>query len=440
MAKKKFKVAKKHFFNFNNLCFNLILEEPFYADVLRNLIREETDKIPTAAVGFDYNRGRFKLMVNPEFMSYLRPQHQRGVIKHEIFHIIFNHLTSRRPEDKQKMRLWNIATDLAINSHLANELPNSLIIPSINPDEPTHFWIPGAEGPGKNFVPFKTAEAYMREIMKDAKASKCVEGGGDSFDSHEQWGGDDGENQSAAEGEGSPGNKEGKIGRMGEDHLKRAEARRLAESARNEAMKKSWGSVSQEVRDKIDVLLKREIDWKSVLRFFVKKSQRGSRFSSFKRINKRWRDPEGNPLAPGRRVHRHARIAVCVDESGSMSDTFIANLVGELGSLSKFATFTVIPFDTEVCEEGIFEWKKGEKLNGHYTRTSRGGTSFDAPVSYVNDSGEYDGIIIMTDLCAPTPKPSQQPRLWITSESYLERYDGTYLDTGRDVVLTIPND
>jgi predicted metal-dependent peptidase len=145
-------------------------------------------------------------------------------------------------------------------------------------------------------------------------------------------------------------------------------------------------------------------------------------------------------MAPGRNTHRHANIAVCVDESGSMSDKFLSNLVSELQGLAKFATFTVIPFDTEVCEESIFVWKKGQRLNGNYTRTSTGGTDFNSPVKFVNKNKNFDAIIILTDLCAPTPIPSKVPRMWITSEHHLSQYGNTYLDTGRDLVLAIPND
>lgn len=447
--KKKPQVAQKHFFNFNNLCYQLILEEPFYAEVLRNLIREETDKIPTAAVSFDYRRGRFKLMVNPEFMSYMPLHQQKGVIKHEIFHIIFNHLTSRKPSEDWKMRLWNVATDLAINSHIVDELPNNIIIPCISEDEPAQFCIPGAVGPYEEMPAFKSAEWYMNRILQDAEFIQMAMNGEGTVDDHSQWDGEgggsgqqQGDDEGSSQGSGDDGDEEGKGSgsRMGEEHLKRAEARRLAEQAQNEAVKKGWGSVSQALQSEIQVLLKHTINWKGVLRYFVKKSQRGDKYSTFKRPNRRWRDKKGNPLAPGRNVHRHANIAVAVDESGSMSDQFLSNLIAELQGLSKFATFTVIPFDTQVCTESIFKWKKGQKLAGHYKRTSTGGTDFNAPVNFVNKDKNFDAIIILTDLCAPTPVPSKVPRMWITSEYYQQTYGNEYLDTGRDLVLAIPND
>ena len=46
-----------------------------------------------------------------------------------------------------------------------------------------------------------------------------------------------------------------------------------------------------------------------------------------------------------------------------------------------------------------------------------GGTCFDAPTKYVNDTkGKYDAMIVLTDMMAPKPKRCKVPRLWMTDE------------------------
>ena len=58
-------------------------------------------------------------------------------------------------------------------------------------------------------------------------------------------------------------------------------------------------------------------------------------------------------------------------------------------------------FDTEVqCDPVTL--KKARKPK-EFQMKGRGGTNFQAPVDYVADHPEYDGLIIITDGYAPTP-------------------------------------
>ena len=51
-----------------------------------------------------------------------------------------------------------------------------------------------------------------------------------------------------------------------------------------------------------------------------------------------------------------------------------------------------------------------------------GGTCFDAPTKFVNESrGKYDGMIVLTDMMAPKPKRCRVKRLWMTTAEYAER-------------------
>ena len=83
----------------------------------------------------------------------------------------------------------------------------------------------------------------------------------------------------------------------------------------------------------------------------------------------------------------------------------------ELNSLSEIAEFTVIPFDSQVGEDKIFVWKRGQTRK--WERVLCGGTCFNAPTKYVNEHN-FDGHIVLTDMCAPKPKPSKCPRMWMT--------------------------
>jgi hypothetical protein len=108
----------------------------------------------------------------------------------------------------------------------------------------------------------------------------------------------------------------------------------------------------------------------------------------------------------------------------------LASFFAELNSLSKLATFTVIPFDTEVDESKVFTWKKGENRN--WDRVLNGGTCFNAPTKFVNERS-FDGHIILTDMYAPKPIPSKCQRMWITDD---QGKTNPYFDT-KEVVVAI---
>ena len=152
-----------------------------------------------------------------------------------------------------------------------------------------------------------------------------------------------------------------------------------------------------------------KVDWRKVMRYFIKTSQASNRKSTVKRINKRF-----PYIHAGRRTERVANIAISIDQSGSVCDAMLSAFYAELDKLAELATFTVIPFDHEVFEKKIFVWKKGEKRKKE--RVLNGGTCFDAPTAYVNQNA-FDGHIILTDMYAQKPKRSKCQRMWMTDKS-----------------------
>jgi len=83
---------------------------------------------------------------------------------------------------------------------------------------------------------------------------------------------------------------------------------------------------------------------------------------------------------------------------------------GVLEGFSDHISFTVIPFDTNVNEVGVFEWKKGKRIKP--SRVCTGGTNFNAPTKWVNNRS-FDGHIIFTDMEAEKPASSKCKRIWV---------------------------
>ena len=402
-------------FDLNMHTARLLMREPFFAALSRRIDKISTTALPTAGVRVNPDSAQFELLYNPEFFAQLSDAHKLGVLKHEFYHLIFEHVTSRKPADGLK-RIDNIAMDLAINCHISNELPNEAEPGPVIGKEPMKACIPG-EGMFADLPSFKSYEWYLEALKKKQKESEEGEGepgeggqpgsgdpfgGADSLDDHDGFGEADGTTEEIA----------------------RERMKSTLKKAANEAEKaRNWGSVSSSMRQDIMDRIATKIDWRKVLRYFVKTSQRSDKRSTPRKLNTRY--PR---IHPGKRVRRHAKIAISIDQSGSVDDAMLAAFFSELNKLAEIAEFTVIPFDTEVAKEHVYVWKKGQTRKTE--RVACGGTCFNAPTKYVN-AGNFDGHIILTDLCASKPISSACQRMWMTTKQYAAR---PYFQTNERII------
>ena len=410
-------------FNLNMHTARLLMQEPFFASLSRRIDKTPTDSIPTAGVCINPERQQFELLYNPKFFAQLSDEHKLGILMHEFYHIIFEHITKRKPEDGIR-RIDNIAMDLAINGlpEMQGKLPCEKDPGPMMPSgEPLKGCLPG-EGPFEDLPAGMTYEWYLQALEKKQEEHEEQQqqgqggegqegeggspsdpfGGADSLDNHEHFGEVDGTSEEIAK-----------------ERLKEA----IKKAAEDAQKARNWGSVSQSVRRDIMEKIQTKVDWRKVLRYFVKTSQRADRRSTPRRINKRF--PK---VHPGKRVRRHAKIAISIDQSGSVDDAMLAAFFSELNELASIAEFTVIPFDTKVAEDKIYVWKKGQSRNTE--RVMYGGTCFNAPTKYVNEKN-FDGHIILTDLCAPKPIKSTCQRMWMTTTEYAKR---PYFQTAERVI------
>jgi predicted metal-dependent peptidase len=87
---------------------DLILKEPFYGFLLIMLNKIWNGKVvPTA--GVSKNGINYQLAINPEFWENLTENHRLGILKHELLHIAFQHLTAYHSYSNRE--LANVAMD-----------------------------------------------------------------------------------------------------------------------------------------------------------------------------------------------------------------------------------------------------------------------------------------------------------------------------------------
>ena len=393
-------------FNLNDHVYRLLQSQPFFAALSRRIEKKASTAIPTAGVRVNED-GYFEMVYNPSFFDGLTEEQRTGVLIHEFYHLVFEHVTGRlpdelagamqgeaTPEQRKKFKLWNIAADLSINYHIgAGNLPENCCIPG-----------------GKMFEDMPgdmTAEWYYDKLTQKMEEQEQNGDGNDSGDSD----GSDGSGDSAGSGTFDPDDagqfdshddrNQGEANEAASEALDIAKERlkEAVKDAAQEAATKGWGSVSASCRR--DIL---------------------ERITP-KRLNRRY-----PYVHPGRKVNRTANIAVSIDQSGSVSDSMLAAFYGELNKLADIATFTVIPFDTHVPEDKVFEWKKGQ--THPHKRYMYGGTCFNAPTEYVN-KGKFDGHILLTDMEAPKPKASKCQRMWMTTTRCAQR---PYFQTNERVI------
>jgi predicted metal-dependent peptidase len=364
--------------------------EPFFSRLGREITKTACMQIPTAGVRVNPDTARYELLYNPEFMASLSITEMRAVWMHELYHLIFMHVTHRQPGEVVTKK-WNVSTDLAINSFLTG-LPEGCLYA-------------GQEDTPWEYVPPKqSAEWYMKNISWPEDFDKDDGGGSAGRGDHSAWGGPDDPVLSEM------------ASRAFKKNLKQAIQHASQDS-------NGWGSVAHGMRKTIMKSAETKVDWKSVLRYFVKTSQKAWKRSTMKRINRRY-----PYIHPGRTSSRTAKIAISIDQSGSVSDGMLSAFFAELNKLASLAEFTVVPFDCAVAEEKIFVWKKGQARP--WERVLQGGTCFNAPTKWVNDNN-FDGHIVLTDLCAPKPIRSRCQRMWMTTSNYAK---SPYFQTNERII------
>lgn len=401
-------------YNLDRHLISFLQDNPFFAELSRHIHKSPTKSIPTAAVAFDEKSDQLTLWWNPEFMEKLSPREVRGVLTHEYYHLVFGHLYGRR---RQPAKLWNIATDLAINSIIIEAsksspsnrldgdrpLPDFALVPGVMPKHPGGREYTEEEKASMKLAAvisklptMQSSEWYydkIKEEMKDEMAqgafSDDVTITVGSMDDHDSWDGVPDELREYVEG---------KVKALVEKAAKKADSQA-----------NGWGSIPQDMVDAIRKSVSNVINWRDVLRQFVGSVTRGGRATSIKRINKRY-----PYIHPGVKRGYMAKLLIAIDQSGSVNNEMLVEFFAELGSLTKKVTIDVLPFDTVAQEKDLYTWRRGGSVA--VKRVRGGGTDFNAPTKFANDPknrGRWDGVLIMTDGEAPPPVSSRIKRGYV---------------------------
>jgi predicted metal-dependent peptidase len=371
---------------------------PYYAHVLASLEPVLDPSVELVGVSLapssDGARARYFLHVNVEGLRRV-PQFLRGLLLHEVHHVVLGHLAHPRFASPERPELMQMAMETTANEHIEEPLPAPILW--------QHFERFGLRA-GQS-----TMERYA--LLCDAETESLVpepKDGTRSVDDHSFMDG------AAPPASGVP------------------ETRRILEEADQkgsppgEAREVPQRRITMAGKTPKELLLElggatdpREVllDWKDALSRFV--AHRRAPVHTWSRPSRRFPTEIGR--VPGRSYRPRAAlrptILVAIDTSLSMTERELAEIARQLRPMSELAQLVIVEHDAKVTRVASFQGT----LGGVLTKVKgRGGTDlrviFDPALLRTTHA---DGVVAFTDGDGPTPERAPAiPVLWMLTKPW----------------------
>lgn len=367
----------------------LMFEEPFYGLLLVTLNKLFDDKVGTACVGV--SGINFNLKISPTFWQGLTAEKRRGLLKHELMHMAFFHLTDYHHLVDRKVA--NMAMDIEINQYIKPEmLPEGGLgihtFPELNLEEKM-----GTKYYYDKLMELKDETMQcLKQAIENGDTKVTLPDGTEVTLSNHDW--------EEIEGldEGSQKVIKDQMGGI---------LKQVAEQ-----VEKSRGTVPGEFKDILDALLnipEPKFDWKAYIRRFHGKSVKVYTKKSRRKLSKRYEDN------PGLKIKQKKHILVGIDTSGSVRKDELEEFLTEIHHLNKTGSeVTIVQCDTAIAHIGTYKPGQDYAIHG------RGGTSFQPVIDYYNEHmNNISCLIYFTDGEAPAPVNAKGNILWVlSSESH----------------------
>ena len=362
----------------------LMLKEPYYGFFLIMLNKVWRNDIPTA--GVSKNGINFQLAINEEFWTSLSEMHQMGLLKHELLHIAFGHLTSFK--SFKNKRLANVAMDMEINQYIdKNWLPEGGI--DINDYEDLN-------------LERKAGCRYYYDKLNQFQDEKDKNGtcGNDEMDQLlDQIASDDIPDHSTWEEFDNLSDAEKK--------LIEKQLQKVLADAKEQTIKKR-GNIPGEIEGVIVIeeIVAPKFDWRGYIRRFTGVSTKVFTKKIRRKENRRFSDN------PGLKIKMKQHMLLAIDTSGSVSDSELQEFMGEIHHIYKTGVdVTIMQCDTSI--RSIEPYKGKNEINV----AGRGGTEFDPVLDYYNaNQKKYTSLVYFTDGECYTSVVPRSNILWVLSE------------------------
>jgi len=349
------------------------------------------DYIPTACTnGKDESYGR-------AFVKKLSDKELAFVIAHEAGHKMYRHLSTWKKLHDEDARLANSAMDYVINLMLKDLDPNESVIAMPRLQEAV-----GKHKKGdfmglidERFRGMNTKQVF--DILKQEKEDDDGDGEGDGFDDHD-W-------------EGAQNLT---------DEEKKELAREIDQAIRQGliAHQKHIGQGGAGLDRELGDLLAPKVDWREVLREFVKATCANKDTSSWRRVNRRFLST--GTYMPSMIGEKVGHLVVAIDTSGSIGgpelDEFLSEVKGIAEEVSPECV-DLIYWDGDVAAHEKYSGAEVSNIVSSTKPKGGGGTDPSCVSKYLKDENiKPEAIIVLTDGYVPNwGSDWTAPIMWVIS-------------------------
>jgi predicted metal-dependent peptidase len=381
----------------------LSMQQPFLASAVMRLPVRPVSGAPwcrTAATD------GYHIFYNPQWLAHLRDDELRGLLAHEVLHVLFTHADRRQGRDSQ---VWNIACDYAINYLLIQRgfsLPEGGLI--------------SAQARSK------TSEQIYAELMAQASQNAAAKGSGKGRRKNlsgparrEDDLSDDSKDRVPTVGNDLIDPDDPRLRPVrSADAPDREQMAELRRELRQEALARLNGDGAGSFRSECDADESRSIDWRSLLRAHLSERIKGD-WTSFP-FSKRMLHRGLFMPSAGMQVPGH--VVFAIDTSASMSLDLLASIAGELQSFREVfpCRLTVLQCDSRLQSVEPFEAMDGYDIPKRLEIHGRGGTDFCPVFGWVAEQSDVALVIYATDAIGtfPAHKP-EVPVIWLHTPPHL---------------------
>ena len=359
---------------------------PYYAAILA---RVDVVVDPTvSSMGVSLHGRRFYLHVNPDYFT-RAPTFLRGILLHEVHHLVLGHLTNPRLNDATHDDLMELAKEMSANEYIEEPLPNPITWQAFE-----RYGIRRGQSTRERYDKLvaardSQAQAFRPEprFVDDHQPSKRGRGqtipGADPTRALVE---------DAMAATGDPHEGEGGIPQSG-----------LLAGRTPGRLLEELGGIAEPPTV--------AFDWRTALAMFV--AARRAPAHRWGRPNRRFPSRVGE--VPGRvyvaRDITRPRLLIALDTSMSITDKELAEVARQLRVVAEHVDLVVAEIDTEIAHVGPFD---GLLARVH----GRGGTDLRPAFqpAFLGAQG-VSGVVYFTDGQGPFPaQPPTVPTLWVLSK------------------------
>jgi len=347
------------------------------------------DAVPTACTnGRDEKYGR-------EFVKKLRDPELNFVVAHENGHKMYRHLTTWKKLHDENHRLANAACDYVINLMLKDLDPTESVIamPRFPVGHPLAGKVMGLID--ERFRGMNSKQVFDILKQEQEEGGSGGDGGEGGFDDHD-W-------QDAKD--------------MTEEEKKELEreidqAIRQGMMAQQKIAGTGAGGLDRELAD----LLEPKVNWREVLRDFVKSICNSKDASSWRKVNRRFLST--GTYMPSLIGEKVGHLVIAIDTSGSVGDAELAEFLSEVKGIAEEVNPACVDLlywgSSVVGHETYGDGQASDIINSTRPKDG-GGTSPSCVSEYLKEKNiKPECVIILTDGCVGDDWGSEwtAPTLW----------------------------